>query len=154
MTGVQTCALPISPLFLKITNDIAIAVDQLGTRKGAIAVYLEPWHMDIMDFIDLKKNSGEERRRAHDLFPALWISDLFMERVLEDSHWTLFDPVEVKDLSEYFGEEFTAKYIAYENSDSVTKNRIKAKDLWKKIDRKSTRLNSSHRSLSRMPSSA
>ena len=119
--------------FLKITKDIAIAVDQLGTRKGAIAVYLEPWHMDIMDFIDLKKNSGEERRRAHDLFPALWISDLFMERVLEDSHWTLFDPVEVKDLSEYFGEEFTAKYIAYENSDSVTKNRIKAKDLWKKI---------------------
>ena len=119
--------------FLKITNDIAIAVDQLGTRKGAIAVYLEPWHMDIMDFIDLKKNSGEERRRAHDLFPALWISDLFMERVLEDSHWTLFDPVEVKDLSEYFGEEFTAKYIAYENNDNVTKNRIKAKDLWKKI---------------------
>lgn len=119
--------------FLKITNDIAIAVDQLGTRKGAIAVYLEPWHMDIMDFIDLKKNSGEERRRAHDLFPALWISDLFMERVLEDSHWTLFDPVEVKDLSEYFGEEFTTKYIAYENNDNITKNRIKAKDLWKKI---------------------
>ena len=119
--------------FLKITNDIAIAVDQLGTRKGAIAVYLEPWHMDIMDFIDLKKNSGEERRRAHDLFPALWISDLFMQRVLEDSHWTLFDPVEVKDLSEYFGEEFTAKYIAYENNDNITKNRIKAKDLWKKI---------------------
>ena len=119
--------------FLKITNDIAIAVDQLGTRKGAIAVYLEPWHMDIMDFIDLKKNSGEERRRAHDLFPALWISNLFMERVLEDSHWTLFDPVEVKDLSEYFGEEFTAKYIAYENNDNITKNRIKAKDLWKKI---------------------
>ncbi|MCT7523554.1 ribonucleoside-diphosphate reductase subunit alpha [Aliarcobacter cryaerophilus] len=119
--------------FLKITNDIAIAVDQLGTRKGAIAVYLEPWHMDIMDFIDLKKNSGEERRRAHDLFPALWISDLFMERVLEDSHWTLFDPVEVKDLSEYFGEEFTKKYIAYENNDNITKNRIKAKDLWKKI---------------------
>jgi ribonucleoside-diphosphate reductase alpha chain len=84
-------------------------------------------------FIDLKKNSGEERRRAHDLFPALWISDLFMERVLEDSHWTLFDPVEVKDLSEYFGEEFTAKYIAYENNDNITKNRIKAKDLWKKI---------------------
>ena len=119
--------------FLKITNDIAIAVDQLGTRKGAIAVYLEPWHMDIMDFIDLKKNSGEERRRAHDLFPALWISDLFMQRVLEDSYWTLFDPVEVKDLSEYFGEEFTAKYIAYENNDNITKNRIKAKDLWKKI---------------------
>ncbi|RXJ97178.1 ribonucleoside-diphosphate reductase subunit alpha [Arcobacter sp. AHV-9/2010] len=119
--------------FLKITNDIAIAVDQLGTRKGAIAVYLEPWHMDIIDFIDLKKNSGEERRRAHDLFPALWISDLFMQRVLEDSYWTLFDPAEVKDLSECFGDEFNEKYIAYENSDQVTKNRIKAKDLWKKI---------------------
>src|SRR5574344_119964 len=119
--------------FLKITNDIAIAVDQLGTRKGAIAVYLETWHMDIIDFIDLKKNSGEERRRAHDLFPALWISDLFMQRVLEDSYWTLFDPVEVKDLSECFGKEFEGKYIAYENSDNITKNRIKAKDLWKKI---------------------
>ncbi|MDX4025053.1 ribonucleoside-diphosphate reductase subunit alpha [Aliarcobacter skirrowii] len=119
--------------FLKITNDIAIAVDQLGTRKGAIAVYLETWHMDIIDFIDLKKNSGEERRRAHDLFPALWISDLFMQRVLEDSYWTLFDPAEVKDLSECFGDDFTAKYIAYENSDKVTKNRIKAKDLWKKV---------------------
>ncbi|GKT35002.1 Ribonucleoside-diphosphate reductase subunit alpha, partial [Aduncisulcus paluster] len=78
--------------FLKITNDIALAVDQLGTRKGAIAVYLEPWHMDIEDFIDLKKNSGEERRRAHDLFPALWINDLFMKRILADEHWTLFDP--------------------------------------------------------------
>ncbi|MFZ9660003.1 MAG: ribonucleoside-diphosphate reductase subunit alpha [Arcobacteraceae bacterium] len=119
--------------FLKITNDIALAVDQLGTRKGAIAVYLEPWHMDIVDFIDLKKNSGEERRRAHDLFPALWISDLFMERVLADSHWTLFDPYEVKDLSTLSGKEFTAKYEAYELDETITKNQIKAKDLWKKI---------------------
>ncbi|MCT7594369.1 ribonucleoside-diphosphate reductase subunit alpha [Aliarcobacter butzleri] len=119
--------------FLKITNDLAIAVDQLGTRKGAIAVYLEPWHMDIVDFVDLKKNSGEERRRAHDLFPALWISDLFMERVMEDSYWTLFDPYEVRDLSETFGDEFKAKYIAYENDESITKDRMKAKDLWKKI---------------------
>jgi ribonucleoside-diphosphate reductase alpha chain len=119
--------------FLKITNDLAIAVDQLGTRKGAIAVYLEPWHMDIMDFIDLKKNSGEERRRAHDLFPALWISDLFMQRVLEDSYWTLFDPYEVKDLSNLFGEAFEKRYIEYENDESITKDRMKAKDLWKKI---------------------
>jgi ribonucleoside-diphosphate reductase alpha chain len=92
--------------WLKITNDIAIAVDQLGTRKGAIAVYLEPWHMDILDFLDLKKNSGEERRRAHDLFPALWISDLFMKRVQEDALWTLFDPYDVPDLTEVYGEEF------------------------------------------------
>ncbi|MPL68324.1 Ribonucleoside-diphosphate reductase 1 subunit alpha [bioreactor metagenome] len=119
--------------FLKITNDLAIAVDQLGTRKGAIAVYLEPWHMDIVDFVDLKKNSGEERRRAHDLFPALWISDLFMERVMEDSYWTLFDPYEVRDLSETFGDEFKAKYITYENDETITKDRMKAKDLWKKI---------------------
>lgn len=119
--------------FLKITNDVALAVDQLGTRKGAIAVYLEPWHMDIVDFIDLKKNSGEERRRAHDLFPSLWITDLFMERVLEDSYWTLFDPYEVKDLSELHGDAFRARYEEYERDENITKDRMKAKDLWKKI---------------------
>ena len=119
--------------FLKIANDLALAVDQLGTRKGAIAVYLEPWHMDISDFIDLKKNSGEERRRAHDLFPALWISDLFMQRILEDSHWTLFDPFEVADLAQLSGEAFTKRYEEYENDTSITKKHMKAKDLWKKI---------------------
>ena len=119
--------------WLKITNDIAIAVDQLGTRKGAIAVYLEPWHMDILDFLDLKKNSGEERRRAHDLFPALWISDLFMKRVQEDALWTLFDPYEVKDLTDLYGEEFEKRYIEYENNPNIAKETIKAKELWKKI---------------------
>jgi len=119
--------------WLKITNDIAIAVDQLGTRKGAIAVYLEPWHMDILDFLDLKKNSGEERRRAHDLFPALWINDLFMKRVQEDALWTLFDPYEVKDLTDLYGEEFEKRYIQYENDPDITKETIKAKELWKKI---------------------
>ncbi len=119
--------------FLKITNDIALAVDQLGTRKGAIAVYLEPWHMDIDDFIDLKKNSGEERRRAHDLFPALWLNDLFMKRILADEHWTLFDPYEVKDLSTLAGDEFEKRYVEYENDHSITKEQMKAKDLWKKI---------------------
>ena len=97
--------------FLKIENDIALAVDQLGTRKGAIAVYLEPSHYDILDFIDLKKNSGEERRRAHDLFPALWIGDDFMEAVLADSEWNLYDPAEPK----------------------IIKHTMKAKDLWKKV---------------------
>ncbi len=119
--------------WLKITNDIAIAVDQLGTRKGAIAVYLEPWHMDILDFLDLKKNSGEERRRAHDLFPALWISDLFMKRVQNDELWTLFDPYEVSDLTDLYGEEFEKRYIEYENDPNITQEKIKAKDLWKKI---------------------
>ena len=119
--------------FLKITNDIALAVDQLGTRKGAIAVYLEPWHMDIEDFIDLKKNSGEERRRAHDLFPSLWLNDLFMERILNDEHWTLFDPYEVKDLAALTGEAFKKRYEEYENDPSITKEQMQAKSLWKKI---------------------
>lgn len=119
--------------FLKITNDIAVAVDQLGTRKGAIAVYMEPWHIDINDFLDLKKNSGEERRRAHDLFPALWLNDLFMQRVEEDGIWTLFDPYDVRELTTLYGEEFNKRYIELENNESIIKEKIKAKNLWKKI---------------------
>jgi len=119
--------------FLKITNDVAIAVDQLGTRKGAIAVYLEPWHIDINDFLDLKKNSGEERRRAHDLFPSLWISDLFMQRVQDDAMWSLFDPYQVRDLTNIHGEAFEKRYIEYENDENILKETIKAKDLWRKI---------------------
>ncbi len=119
--------------FLKITNDIAIAVDQLGTRKGAIAVYLEPWHIDIHDFLDLKKNSGEERRRAHDLFPALWINDLYMKRVENDGIWTLFDPYDCKELTNMFGEEFEKRYLELEQDESIVKEKVKAKDLWKKI---------------------
>jgi ribonucleoside-diphosphate reductase alpha chain len=119
--------------FLKITNDIAVAVDQLGTRKGAIAVYLEPWHMDISDFLDLKKNSGEERRRAHELFPALWINDLFMRRIEENAIWTLFDPAETADLCEVYGEEFEKRYCAYEQNEAIAKEHIPAKELWKKI---------------------
>ncbi|MGM0533952.1 MAG: ribonucleoside-diphosphate reductase subunit alpha [Campylobacterota bacterium] len=119
--------------FLKITNDIAIAVDQLGTRKGAISVYLEPWHLDIKEFLDLKKNSGEERRRAHDLFPALWINDLFMKRVEQDGFWTLFDPYETRELCDTFGDAFEKRYMEYESDPSVIKERIKAKDLWKSI---------------------
>jgi len=119
--------------FLKITNDVAIAVDQLGTRKGAIAVYLEPWHIDINDFLDLKKNSGEERRRAHDLFPSLWISDLFMKRVEEDSTWTLFDPYQVRELTNLHGEAFEKRYLEYEADESILKETIKAKNLWRKI---------------------
>ncbi|PAF51781.1 ribonucleoside-diphosphate reductase subunit alpha [Helicobacter sp. 13S00401-1] len=119
--------------FLKIANDVAIAVDQLGTRKGAIATYIEVWHKDVVDFIDLRKNSGEERRRAHDLFPALWICDLFMERVLSDSEWSLFDPYEVSDLPNIYGDEFKKAYLAYEQDESISRETIKAKDLWKII---------------------
>ena len=119
--------------FLKIANDIAIAVDQLGTRKGAIAVYIEPWHMDVADFLDLKKNSGEDRRRTHDLFPAMWLNDLFMQRVSEDDIWTLFDPYEVSDLSSLYGEAFNKRYKEYEDDPTVAKEKIRAKELWKKM---------------------
>ncbi|MBD5166698.1 MAG: ribonucleoside-diphosphate reductase subunit alpha [Helicobacter sp.] len=119
--------------FLKITNDIAVAVDQLGTRKGAISVYLEVWHRDIFDFVDLKKNSGEERRRTHDLFPALWICDLFMERIEANAHWTLLDSNECGDLTELYGEAFTKRYLEYEARDDIFKEVVSAKDLWKKI---------------------
>ena len=121
--------------FLKIANDVAIAVDQLGTRKGAIAVYIEPWHIDIRDFLDLKKNSGEERRRAHDLFPALWLNDIFMQRVQEDATWTLFDPYEVRELTELYGDEFEARYLELESGsdDGIAREIISAKGLWKEI---------------------
>ncbi|AWI33823.1 ribonucleoside-diphosphate reductase subunit alpha [Helicobacter apodemus] len=119
--------------FLKITNDIAIAVDQLGTRKGAISVYLEPWHSDIFDFVDIKKNSGEERRRTHDLFPALWIPDLFMKRIAEDGLWSLFDAFICSDLTDLYGEEFETRYQQYEANESIPRETIKAKELWKRI---------------------
>ncbi|MDR2080874.1 MAG: ribonucleoside-diphosphate reductase subunit alpha, partial [Campylobacteraceae bacterium] len=119
--------------FLKITNDIAVAVDQLGTRKGAIAVYIEPWHMDISDFLDLKKNSGEERRRTHELFPSLWINDLFMKRIEQDAMWTLFDPADTPDLCELYGEEFDKRYEEYEKNPNIPKEFVKAKELWKKV---------------------
>ncbi len=119
--------------FLKIANDVAIAVDQLGTRKGAIAVYIEPWHIDVREFLDLKKNSGEERRRAHDLFPALWINDLFMKRVSQDEQWTLFDPYEVPELSSLYGEEFEKRYLELEKDENIVKEIVSAKSLWKEI---------------------
>jgi len=120
--------------FLKIVNDIALAVDQLGTRKGAIAVYVEPWHIDVRDFLDLKKNSGEERRRAHDLFPAMWLNDLFMQRVQDDATWTLFDPYETRELTDLYGKEFEERYIELEtNDDDILREVISAKGLWKEI---------------------
>lgn len=119
--------------FLKITNDMTIAVDQLGQRKAAYSVYIEPWHLDVADFLDLKKNSGEERRRTHELFPALWINGLFMDRVAEDKDWTLFDPYEVPYFTELYGDEFNIAYEAAEQDPKLRKQTIRAKDLWKHI---------------------
>ena len=105
-----------------------------NTRKGAIAVYVEPWHIDIRDFLDLKKNSGEERRRAHDLFPSLWLNDLFMQRIQDDARWTLFDPYEVRELTNLYGKEFEERYLELEAGHSdITRETISAKGLWKEI---------------------
>ena len=104
-----------------------------NTRRGSASVYLEPWHLDVKDFLDLKKNSGEERRRTHELFPALWINGLFMDRVAEDKDWTLFDPYEVPHFTELYGDEFNIAYEAAEQDPKLRKQTIRAKDLWKHI---------------------
>ena len=119
--------------FIKIFNDIAVAVNQGGKRRGALAAYLEVWHSDIEEFLELKKNTGDERRRAHDIHPAAWIPDLFMKRVLADESWTLFSPDEVPELHELYGKAFEAKYAEYEKANVQSARVIPAKDLWKKI---------------------
>ncbi|MBK8110208.1 MAG: ribonucleoside-diphosphate reductase subunit alpha [Saprospiraceae bacterium] len=115
---------------LKVFNDTARYVDQGGgKRKGAFAVYLEPWHADIVDFLDLKKNHGKEEMRARDLFYALWISDLFMKRVKEDGVWSLFCPNEAPGLPEVYGDEFEALYTQYER-EGRARQTVKAQELW------------------------
>jgi ribonucleoside-diphosphate reductase alpha chain len=115
---------------LKVFNDTARYVDQGGgKRKGAFAVYLEPWHADIFDFLDLKKNHGKEEMRARDLFYALWMNDLFMQRVKDNGMWSLFDPNEAPGLFDAYGGEFEALYHQYEAEGKARKT-IKAQDLW------------------------
>lgn len=104
-----------------------------NTRKGAIAVYIEPWHIDVEDFLSLKKNSGEERRRTHDLFPALWLNDIFMERVEADEEWSLFSPENVPGLTETYGEEFNELYRKYEEDKTIPRKIVMAKDIWKEV---------------------
>ncbi|MDX8552268.1 ribonucleoside-diphosphate reductase subunit alpha [Tenacibaculum sp. 1B UA] len=118
---------------LRVFNDTARYVDQGGgKRKGSFAMYLEPWHADIYDFLDLKKNHGKEEMRARDLFYAMWISDLFMKRVQEDADWTLMCPHECPHLYDTYGEEFERLYTSYEAAGKGRKT-IKARDLWEKI---------------------
>ncbi|MCP4469510.1 MAG: ribonucleoside-diphosphate reductase subunit alpha [Gammaproteobacteria bacterium] len=123
--------------FLKVANDTAVAVNQGGKRKGAMCAYLETWHVDIEDFLDLRKNTGEERRRTHDMNTANWIPDLFMKRVAEEGQWTLFSPCEVPELHDLYGDEFETAYVAYEEKadrgEIKTFRRIKALDLWRKM---------------------
>jgi ribonucleoside-diphosphate reductase alpha chain len=119
--------------FLKIFNETARAVDQGGgKRKGSIAIYMEPWHSDIMEFLDLRKNQGKEELRARDLFLAMWMNDLFMERVELDEDWSLMCPHECPGLTETYGEEFKNLYIKYEQEGRVKKT-VKAREVWNKI---------------------
>ncbi len=123
--------------FLKVVNDTAVAVNQGGKRKGAVCAYLETWHMDIEEFIELRKNTGDDRRRTHDMNTANWIPDLFMKRVFDDGQWTLFSPSEVPDLHDLTGKAFEERYEYYEAMAGYGKIKlhktIAAKDLWRKM---------------------
>ena len=123
--------------FLKVANDTAVAVNQGGKRKGAVCAYLETWHLDIEEFLDLRKNTGDDRRRTHDMNTANWIPDLFMKRVAENGNWTLFSPDEVHDLHDLYGLEFETAYERYEEKAAVGEikvfRKIKAADLWRKM---------------------
>ena len=123
--------------FLKIANDVNIAINRSGKRRGAGCVYLESWHLDIEDFLELRKNTGDERRRTHDINTANWIPDLFMKRVRDGGEWTLFSPSDVPELTEIYGEAFEKKYQEYERLAEEGKiklwKKIPAGDLWKKM---------------------
>ncbi len=123
--------------FLKVVNDTAVAVNQGGKRKGAVCAYLESWHMDIEEFIDLRKNTGDDRRRTHDMNTANWVPDLFMKRVCDDEEWTLFTPSDVPDLHDIYGSEFEERYTQYEKMTETGEitffKRIRAKELWRQM---------------------
>ena len=123
--------------FLKVVNDTAVAVNQGGKRKGAVCAYLETWHLDIEEFLELRKNTGDDRRRAHDMNSANWIPDLFMKRVIENGDWTLFSPSDVPDLHDKFGKAFEASYVEYENKAARGEmklfKKISAVQLWRKM---------------------
>jgi ribonucleoside-diphosphate reductase alpha chain len=123
--------------FLKVVNDTAVAVNQGGKRKGAVCAYLESWHLDMEEFLELRKNTGDDRRRTHDMNTANWIPDLFMRRVMEGGQWTLFSPSSTPDLHDKFGADFEAAYTAYEDKADRGEiklfKRMEAKDLWRKM---------------------
>lgn len=123
--------------FLKVVNDTAVAVNQGGKRKGAVCTYLETWHLDIEEFLELRKNTGDDRRRTHDMNTANWIPDLFMRRVMEKGTWTLFSPSNVPDLHDLFGADFEKAYVAYEEKaargEIKPARTIQASDLWRKM---------------------
>ena len=123
--------------FLKVVNDTAVAVNQGGKRKGAVCAYLETWHLDVEEFLELRKNTGDDRRRTHDMNTANWIPDLFMKRVMEKGEWTLFSPSDVEDLHDMFGKKFETAYLSYEakaaSGELKLFKKVQALDLWRKM---------------------
>jgi ribonucleoside-diphosphate reductase alpha chain len=123
--------------FLKIANDVTMAINRSGKRRGATCAYLETWHYDIEDFLDLRRNTGDERRRTHDMNTANWIPDLFMKRLVEEGEWTLFSPDEVSDLHDLFGSKFEKRYVEYEamaeRGEIQLFKKVQAVDLWRKM---------------------
>jgi len=123
--------------FLKVVNDTAVAVNQGGKRKGAVCAYLETWHLDIEEFLELRKNTGDDRRRTHDMNTANWIPDLFMRRVMEKGSWTLFSPSDTPDLHDKFGVDFEKAYVAYEakaeRGEIKPSRKLQAIDMWRKM---------------------
>lgn len=134
--SINTCSQGVIP-FLNVANSTTASINRSGSRRGAVCAYLESWHYDFEDFLDLRRNTGDERRRTHDMNTAAWIPDLFMKRIEEDGQWTLFSPEETPDLHEIYGKKFEEQYVMYEQmaQDGKIKlyKKISAKQLWRKL---------------------
>ncbi len=136
VSSINTCSQGVIP-FLSVANSTTASINRSGSRRGAVCAYLESWHYDFEDFLDLRRNTGDERRRTHDMNTAAWIPDLFMKRVEQDESWTLFSPEEVVDLHEIYGKKFEERYVFYENMADQGKikmfKKVSAKELWRKL---------------------
>ena len=136
VTSINTCSQGVIP-FLNVANSATASINRSGSRRGAVCAYLESWHYDFEDFLDLRRNTGDERRRTHDMNTAAWIPDLFMQRVEQDGDWTLFSPEETPDLHEIYGKKFAERYAIYEKMADEGKinlfKRMPAKQLWRKL---------------------
>jgi ribonucleoside-diphosphate reductase alpha chain len=134
--SINTCSQGVVP-FLNVANSTTASINRSGSRRGAVCAYLESWHYDFEDFLDLRRNTGDERRRTHDMNTAAWIPDLFMQRVEQDGQWTLFSPEETPDLHEIYGKKFEERYVFYEKMVDEGKirlsKRMPAKELWRKL---------------------
>lgn len=136
VTSINTCSQGVIP-FLNVANSTTASINRSGSRRGAVCAYLECWHYDFEDFLDLRRNTGDERRRTHDMNTAAWIPDLFMQRVEQNGFWTLFSPEETPDLHEIYGKKFEERYVMYESMVDEGKiklsKRLPAKELWRKL---------------------